>query len=190
MGPRNHASLPNEVAIFCGCPQFARIGQDSIALGEYHLGSSEVAFSRMQNAMFGRPDWFKTRTISVRTPSSLMGWLYLMGWGAAITVPTWMFLDARRAPEALSWLAISSLALLWDRRHSQKAAANASAPPPPPVIASTPEIIHTPAAPAPVKAETESPFYISDAPPDITFVAERTRQSRRNWMPWARRFRV
>jgi hypothetical protein len=139
--------------------------------------------------MFGSPDWFKTRTISVRTPSSLMGWLYLLGWGAAITVPTWLFLDAQRAPEACTWLAVSSLALLWDRRHSKKAASRAAAPSPP-IVAATPEIIEAPVSPAAKKAETESPFYISDAPPDITFVAERTRQSRRQWMPWARRFRV
>ncbi len=151
--------------------------------------------------MFGRPEWFKTRTISFRSPASFFGWLYMAGWAAAITVPTWMFLSHHRGPEALTWLAISSIALLWDRRHSRKAVAKA-----PPVIASTPEIINmqpsvqpassqsatVPAtiAPAAPKVTTESPFYISDAQPDITFVAERTRQSTRSWMPWSRRFRV
>lgn len=146
--------------------------------------------------MFGRPEWFKTRTISFRAPASFLGWLYFLGWSAVIAVPTWMFLDHRKGPEALAWLAISSVALLWDRRHSRNAVAKA-----PPVIASTPEIINaqsvaanTPAPPPAASGvpmpSTESPFYISDAQPDITFVAERTRQPSRSWMPWPRRFRV
>lgn len=153
-----------------------------------------MALSRMQLTMFGRPDWFKTRTVSFRTPATFLGWLYTAGWSAAIGIPTWMFLDSRRVPEAACWFAISSLALMWDRRHSRKTATAS----PPPVIASSPEIIHEPprpAAPAPAAASaktqaTESPFYISDAQPDITFVAERNRQPGRSWMPWARRFRV
>ena len=147
------------------------------------------AFKPDAKAMFGRPEWFKTSTINFRTPASFLGCLYVAGWGAAICAPTWMFLEAHRRPEALVWLAISGLALLWDRRHSRKAAAKA-----PPIVASTPEIINAEPVAAPKteapKVTTESPFYISDAQPDITFVAERTRQPSRSWMPWPRRFRV
>jgi hypothetical protein len=150
----------------------------------------------MQNAMFGRPEWFKTRTISYRTPASFMGWLYLFGWGAAISIPTWMFLDARRAPEGLAWLAVASLAFLWDRRHSHKSVANSAVLPTQAATERTPDGIQIVPAevqrdvPKPTPSTTESPFYISDAPADITFVAERNRKPSRTWMPWARRFRV
>lgn len=135
--------------------------------------------------MFGRPEWFKTRTISVRTPACLAGWLYLTGWGTAIGLPSWLFLDAGRIPEAVAWLAVSSVACFWDCRHSRRTAAAMNGEN---RAASTSEPLRTAPSPPPVVAET--PHYISDALPEITFLSERTNRVPRRWMPWPRRFRV
>jgi hypothetical protein len=68
--------------------------------------------------MFGKPEWFTQSTCcNGVSPVSLKGWLYLAAWGALIVVPmAGLGLAGKIIPEALIWLAVSSLAFLWDMR--------------------------------------------------------------------------
>lgn len=68
--------------------------------------------------MFGKPEWFQQTTCCrAVTPVVGKGWLYLAGLGAFIILPTTaLALTGRVFPEAVIWLAASSVAFLWEVR--------------------------------------------------------------------------
>jgi len=57
--------------------------------------------------MFGKPQWFRPKTIGWGlVPITWQGWLYTGGWGGAIALP-FLLLIARHQPvEAAAWMAL------------------------------------------------------------------------------------
>jgi hypothetical protein len=67
--------------------------------------------------MFGNPEWFRVKSVGWGLrPVSWRGWLYSIGWAAAIGLPFLALLGNRLGIEAIIWLAVAMSAFLWDVR--------------------------------------------------------------------------
>ena len=73
--------------------------------------------------MFGKPGWFRERTMRIALmPATWQGWLYAGAWGAAVTIPAIALLGENLLPETLVWLTASLGALGLDVRQMRRAA--------------------------------------------------------------------
>lgn len=71
--------------------------------------------------MFGNPDWFHRESNSVApAPCCNRGWLYYLGWLAAVAVPTTLLVGSGLFPETAIWLFASNSAMLLDLRRLRK----------------------------------------------------------------------
>ena len=71
--------------------------------------------------MFGNPEWFRVKSVGWGLrPVNRRGWLYSIGWAAAICLPFIALLGNRLGIEAIIWLGVSMSAFLWDVRQIVK----------------------------------------------------------------------
>jgi len=101
--------------------------------------------------MFGKPQWFKAKTIGFGlVPIRWQGWIYVGCWVAGMALP-FMLLLARHQPlEATAWLALAIGALTYDIWHIRRAIRGPLASPSTYAGASNPP-------------RKEAVFYISDS---------------------------
>lgn len=67
--------------------------------------------------MFGKPAWFRKKSLGWGLrPVVWQGWLYSLAWTAVICGPFIALVAAAKIVEALIWIAVMMLALLWDVR--------------------------------------------------------------------------
>src|SRR5262245_11542724 len=60
--------------------------------------------------MFAKADWFsKGRRLGRVRPSTWRGWIYMVGWTAALCAPTFLLANVRGLPEAGIWLVLAGL---------------------------------------------------------------------------------
>jgi hypothetical protein len=65
--------------------------------------------------MFGKPQWFRPKTIGWGlTPITWQGWVYTVVWAAVMIVPFVGLISSARWLEGSIWLAASIGALTWD----------------------------------------------------------------------------
>jgi len=67
--------------------------------------------------MFAKAEWFtKGRRIGRVRPSTVRGWMYLIGWTAGLLAPAFILVNIHKGPEALIWLALATFAWWLDFR--------------------------------------------------------------------------
>ena len=65
--------------------------------------------------MFGKPQWFRKKTVGWGLrPVSWKGWGYALSWAAVICVPFIALLVHHKLFESLVWVVAMMFALLWD----------------------------------------------------------------------------
>jgi hypothetical protein len=66
--------------------------------------------------MFGKPQWFRPKTIGwgIMVPATWQGWLYTSGWAGAIGLPFFLLVMREQPLEALAWLGVSIGAMVYD----------------------------------------------------------------------------
>jgi hypothetical protein len=66
--------------------------------------------------MFGKPQWFRPKTIGwgIVVPATWQGWLYTGGWAATIGLPFFLLVLREQPLESLAWLGVSIGAMLYD----------------------------------------------------------------------------
>ncbi len=68
--------------------------------------------------MFGNSEWFADSTNQrILRPAEKNGWIYYGAWLAAIALPTMILLTVG-IPQAIFWMAISSVGFVWDYRRT------------------------------------------------------------------------
>ena len=79
--------------------------------------------------MFGKPQWFRPKTIGWGlVPISWQGWAYTGGWAAAIAGPFALLLTRQQPLEALTWMGLGIGALAYDVRQILRAKRSSSRP--------------------------------------------------------------
>lgn len=65
--------------------------------------------------MFGKPQWFRPRTISWGlAPVTWQGWLYTGGWTIAMVLPFLLLIGRHQPLEAAAWMGLMMAALTYD----------------------------------------------------------------------------
>lgn len=65
--------------------------------------------------MFGKPEWFRAKTVSFGLrPVRWQGWLYAGGWATTIALPFLLLVGRHQPLEAAAWLALSTSGLVYD----------------------------------------------------------------------------
>ena len=73
--------------------------------------------------MFGKPGWFRQRTLRIAAlPATWQGWLYAGAWAGAVTLPSIALFNENLLPETLIWLTASLGALGLDVRQMRRQA--------------------------------------------------------------------
>ena len=72
--------------------------------------------------MFGKPHWFKPRTIGWGlNPITWQGWVYSLIWVAVLVVPFCALLYRGQRIESAIWFVAALVLLIWDTRQILKA---------------------------------------------------------------------
>jgi hypothetical protein len=67
--------------------------------------------------MFGKPAWFRPKTIGFGlVPVAWQGWAYTAGWITTIVLPFLLLLGRHQAIEAMAWMGLALMALAYDVR--------------------------------------------------------------------------
>jgi hypothetical protein len=68
--------------------------------------------------MFGKPQWFRPKSVGWGlVPITWQGWVYTTAWGGIAVLPFLLLLERHQATEAMTWMAFSLGALVYDVWH-------------------------------------------------------------------------
>jgi hypothetical protein len=79
------------------------------------LAMGQARGSDKESNMFGKPQWFRPKTLGWGLiPVSWQGWIYTVGWAAGIGLPFLLLLGQEKALEAMGWMGFAIGLLTYD----------------------------------------------------------------------------